>query len=493
MQEENGKSKINSLIIFLRVVFLLYLFYRYFHLEYKQFKFYPIIFLSLWYIIIILFHKLQISRKKITTVIISIDSILVFLFLIKFGLFDAILSLTFPILELSFKPASQRLVITIITFLTMTLFQGYQNRFDFIFLKLREFHFGIFYLFVLIGWSYSIELYLRQLTQSKMLLNLIEIGQRLTKALTHEKIFEIFSNIIKNIFQYSGFAMYIVEDNESPMLKLCAVDIPHIQTLSDCSIELQNSVLTLSIKERRAILVEDLLQIEEVVIPKDKHLRSIAVIPINFEERVLGVFFIAHSSPGFLKDEDLKILSILANQSAVCLRNVELHKNVSILAITDSLSGLYTQGYFLEQLNNFIIRAKHEKKQLSVIILDVDFFKQVNDTYGHPQGDLLLRQMSGLIKEETRGVSLAARYGGDEFCVILFDTDKTSGVVTAERIRTAIEQYEFVLRGKTVRITISGGVATYPEDAITRKELIQKADDFLYKAKQSGRNRICVG
>lgn len=508
MQEEAGKKRLTLFLIFLRTLFLLYFYYRYFRpnliiIENKQLAFYILVFLAFWDTIIMslsgifipdrFLSKLKISRKKVAAVIVAVDLVFVFSLAIKFGFLDAILALTFPILELGFESLAPRITIAGITFIAIVLSHGYKGGFDFAFLKSHEVYFSTFYLFVLLGWSYTTELYSRQITQSKMLVNLLEIGTRLAKALTYEKVFEIFSKIIQSIFHYSGFAMYLLEEGEPSMLRVRAVDSPYSQPLSDCSIEIRDSVLSLSAKEKRAVLVEDLLLVEEVVIPKERHLRSIAVMPIIFEGKVLGVFFVAHSSPGFLMDEDLRILSILANHAAICLRNVELHEHASLLAITDSLSGLYTQRYFLEQLDNFLIRVKHESKQLSVIILDVDFFKQVNDTYGHPQGDLLLRQMSGIIKEAVRNVDLAARYGGDEFCVILFDTDKTAGIVTAERIRAAVEQYEFVLKGQIVRITISGGVATYPEDCQTRKDLIQKADDFLYEAKQSGRNKVCAG
>ncbi|MCL4513158.1 MAG: GGDEF domain-containing protein, partial [Candidatus Eremiobacteraeota bacterium] len=133
---------------------------------------------------------------------------------------------------------------------------------------------------------------------------------------------------------------------------------------------------------------------------------------------------------------------------------------------------------------------KYNNLPLSTIILDVDHFKVVNDTYGHPQGDALLRQLGAVIKTVTRASDIVCRYGGDEFMIILPETNRIGAVLVAERVRQTVEEYEFVLGSKIVHITISGGVASFPEDIETKKDLIDKTDQALYKSKQSGRNKI---
>jgi diguanylate cyclase (GGDEF)-like protein len=160
------------------------------------------------------------------------------------------------------------------------------------------------------------------------------------------------------------------------------------------------------------------------------------------------------------------------------------------MAITDIVSGLYTHGYMQDALEREFRRCKYENLPLSTIILDVDHFKIVNDTYGHPQGDALLRQLGAVIKTVTRSSDIVCRYGGDEFMVILPETNRIGTVLVAERIRQAVEEYEFVLGSKIVHITISGGVASFPEDITTKKELIDKTDQALYQSKQGGRNKI---
>ncbi|MBM3465710.1 MAG: GGDEF domain-containing protein [Armatimonadetes bacterium] len=125
------------------------------------------------------------------------------------------------------------------------------------------------------------------------------------------------------------------------------------------------------------------------------------------------------------------------------------------------------------------------------MILDVDFFKKINDHHGHPQGDALLRQLGGILRESTGAHDVLCRYGGDEFTVTMPGTNRIGALVIAERIREGIEQYEFVLGGQIVHVTVSGGVASFPEDADTSKELVERADQAMFQAKQRGRNKVC--
>src|SRR5581483_4211391 len=219
--------------------------------------------------------------------------------------------------------------------------------------------------------------------------------------------------------------------------------------------------------------------------------RAAMVAPLMFEDDAIGAIFIAHGNAGVYTDTIFKLFAMLANQVALAVRNVQLHKTTATLAITDSLSGLFTHGYFQEHLGKEVIQSKYSKNPLSLMIIDVDFFKKVNDTYGHPQGDALLKQLGSVIKQVVRPTDVVCRYGGDEFTVTMLGTNRISAVVIAERIRQTVEDYEFVLGNQIGHVTVSGGVASFPEDAETKKELIEKSDAAMYESKHKGRNRIC--
>jgi diguanylate cyclase (GGDEF)-like protein len=158
-------------------------------------------------------------------------------------------------------------------------------------------------------------------------------------------------------------------------------------------------------------------------------------------------------------------------------------------SITDRLTGLFNYSYFLDELQREQARAERSNSHFSLIIFDLDFFKQVNDTYGHEKGNLLLKEVAGILKANARKMDIVARYGGEEFVVLMPDS-KGSEMEVADRIRKKIEETEFFgIADKPIRITISGGVCTYPKDARSLDELMDKADRGLYFAKTCGRNR----
>lgn len=163
------------------------------------------------------------------------------------------------------------------------------------------------------------------------------------------------------------------------------------------------------------------------------------------------------------------------------------------LAILDELTGLYNRREFNLQLKNELERSQRYSHSFSLVILDIDHFKKLNDTYGHQAGDLALRSISALLKQEFRALDLVARYGGEEFIVILPETISTRAYSVAERIRQLISSHALVINEKqTINVTLSGGVATFPTDGNTQEALVYAADQALYTAKRSGRNQIVV-
>jgi diguanylate cyclase (GGDEF)-like protein len=164
------------------------------------------------------------------------------------------------------------------------------------------------------------------------------------------------------------------------------------------------------------------------------------------------------------------------------------------LAITDGLTSLYNYRYFKEQLLQELNRAQRHKLNISVVMIDIDHFKQYNDKNGHPAGDLVLKEIAYLLKANIRNIDLAARYGGEEFSLILIETDKSPAGIVAEKIRKLVEEHGFAYESSQPdgKLTISTGVATFPEDGEDFDTLVSQADQRLYRAKEAGRNLIFV-
>jgi diguanylate cyclase (GGDEF)-like protein len=177
----------------------------------------------------------------------------------------------------------------------------------------------------------------------------------------------------------------------------------------------------------------------------------------------------------------------------------EFQQQIHRLLAHDELTGLLTSKSFFSELRREASRADDEARPFCVLMMDVDHFKRVNDTYGHLVGSETLEQIGGLIKAALRVGDVAARFGGEEFAAFLLEADYAQGLVAAERVRAAIEKHEFptVRKGstgelKTHHLTISLGVAAFPDDARDPIELVELADSALYRAKHNGRNRICA-
>ena len=192
-----------------------------------------------------------------------------------------------------------------------------------------------------------------------------------------------------------------------------------------------------------------------------------------------------------LAQEHHEKFTILGQQFALALRRIKLYHEIERIAITDSLTELHTRRYATERFQEELKRSQMRDITLSFMMMDVDYFKTFNDQYGHLMGDQILREVGKLIRENIREIDIAGRFGGEEFCVILPDTDRAGARYAAERIRQAVESSSIKAYDAEVKITVSLGVSTYPQDGTQIEELIDKADWALYRAKREGRNRIC--
>ena len=181
-----------------------------------------------------------------------------------------------------------------------------------------------------------------------------------------------------------------------------------------------------------------------------------------------------------------------SGQDVLAIEYALLYERARQMAITDRLTGLYNFGYFLERLKEERLRAERYHRLLSLVILDLDFFKIYNDSNGHPAGNEVLKKIATILKQEAREVDIVARYGGEEMVLILPETSRKRAAELAERIRQRVAEtlFDHMQSNPLGKITISAGVATFPVDADNEEELIKKADSSLYQAKSQGRNRV---
>jgi two-component system cell cycle response regulator len=217
---------------------------------------------------------------------------------------------------------------------------------------------------------------------------------------------------------------------------------------------------------------------------------SHAYIPLTAQKKVIGMLALfQYQSPAFVRDAQV-ILGLVQNQVTIVIDNARLYEAARQLAITDGLTKIYNHRFFQELFEKEYKRSDRYNTIFSLIMLDIDHFKKVNDTYGHLCGDEILKGLANLIKSCLRSMDIVARYGGEEFAVLLPETNGAEAYQTAERIRRSVEETTFMGTKAGLKVTVSQGVAAYPSmDVHDRQDLIAKADAALYEAKEKGRNR----
>ncbi len=217
---------------------------------------------------------------------------------------------------------------------------------------------------------------------------------------------------------------------------------------------------------------------------------SIIVLPLVTADLCLGTLTLVVKQIKVFNPEVIAMLTVIATQIAVSLENGLMYDTVQEMATTDGLTGLTNHRTFQTKFSEMLARAGRYQRPTSVLLCDVDHFKAVNDTYGHPVGDEVLRQVAAVIKKAVREVDIPARYGGEEFAVVLEETDLTGAMQLAERIRTDVANVVVETEQGALSVTISIGVATAPVEGTERGVLIERADSALYVAKENGRDQV---
>ncbi len=248
-------------------------------------------------------------------------------------------------------------------------------------------------------------------------------------------------------------------------------------------------------KEHNMLILDEEIQRHEHL--KKEGFEIFVVMPVVVKGAVRGWFCLGARKRIEPEFDLVTFLNLLGAKLSLLLERQVLYEEVRELSLTDPLTGLRNVRYFYDTIEREVKRASRYGEVFSVVIFDIDNFKDVNDTYGHQTGDDVLKELAGILKGQCRRADVLARYGGEEFVMLLPRTDRDSALQVAERIREAVQRHTFseeaLLRDgmkKALKITISGGVATFPEDGQTVRELLYRADMALYRAKALGKARV---
>ena len=214
--------------------------------------------------------------------------------------------------------------------------------------------------------------------------------------------------------------------------------------------------------------------------------RAVLATPLVVERRIVGILYVNDFKTKKFRSEDLSLFSLLSIYAALTIDRVKSIEEMRLLSITDGLTGLYNQRYLMEQLQKEVDRASRHDHHVSVIMIDVDRFKNYNDKFGHLEGNKVLRLVAAMLKKALRISDTASRFGGEEFCLILPEVGKAGARTLAKRLLKEIEGSKM----PHTKVTVSGGIATFPEDGDNYIKLLKVADERLYKSKKGGRNKV---
>jgi len=262
----------------------------------------------------------------------------------------------------------------------------------------------------------------------------------------------------------------------------------HPKALDELSAEFIKKV----VKQQEPIIIKDVAKRDDYL-PLNEKTRGLMIVPMVAHGRVKGVLVAESIIPDRFKEKDIQIITVIARSGAIGLENAHLHRKTQELTIVDELTGAFNYRHFVKKLEEEKRRSRRYGSALSLIMVDIDWFKKLNDNFGHEAGNLVLKQLSETIKKCIRDVDIFSRYGGEEFAIILPQTPLRDARAIGERIRQEVELIDFIIgENQTTNITVSIGLTSFPENGKSQEELVSVADRALYHAKGDGRNQVCV-
>jgi diguanylate cyclase (GGDEF)-like protein len=331
------------------------------------------------------------------------------------------------------------------------------------------------------------RLYARSQEHLQVMTTLQSISHTVTSSLELDEILNNVLQLLHDSFGYTYASIYLFDGDVLHM----GAQLGYPQDMLIPEISINEGVIGRTARIRKTQFVRD-ISLDSDFLRASYDVRCEIAVPLLKEDDVLGVLNV-ESGHELLTENDVNLLNALAGSVAIAIDNARLHAEVKQMAMTDVISGLANRRAFDEILEAELVRASRYQHPLSLIILDLDSFKEYNDKWGHPAGDVRLREVANLLRLNVRDPDVAARYGGEEFAIILPNTSKHGAMQLAERLRYSAEESAPQKNEEGCPIpgyTLSLGVATFPEDATSIQDILLMADNAELIAKRLGKNRV---
>jgi diguanylate cyclase (GGDEF)-like protein len=325
-----------------------------------------------------------------------------------------------------------------------------------------------------------------ELEKSQALLsNIYETTRALSGILELEKLLEEILNVANRIFRLQKCQIYLTNLAADCLYLYASLGNGNKRIFEKPPMHVRDTSPLMEVGDRTALF-------KQLNFGNRENGSEFLDIPLVSRGKLIGIMRVVTEKGMIPSERERHLLMIFANSTAVAIDNSLLHKKTEELTITDGLTELFNYRYFRNKLADELRRADRYRQRFSLLMMDLDHFKRINDEYGHQTGNIVLREIGGIIKQCIRDVDVVARYGGEEFVVILPQTGDNDALAIAERIRSTVENSYFssAQGQRDIQLTVSIGAASYPDGVHTIEKLLEKVDKALYRAKAEGRNRI---
>ena len=323
-----------------------------------------------------------------------------------------------------------------------------------------------------------------------------DVAKALTSSLDLDSILQTIMEKMAEYFRPDTWSLLMVDDERDELYFAIAVGTAS-EALKNIRLKVGEGIAGHVAKHGERLVVPDVMNDPRFAKRIDEmtkwETRSIVCFPVQSRLRVLGVIQLVNVDMAHFGDQEIFFLRSLCDYAAIAIENARAVEKIQELTITDDCTGLYNARHLYKTLETEVYRSSRFGYEFTVVFIDLDHFKQVNDTNGHLVGSKLLAEIGYLIKAQLRLIDYAFRYGGDEFVVLLPQTGKYSALVVAKRLRDSLRTSMFCKEeGLNLNVRASMGVATYPHDAKTPHDIIRQADEMMYLVKNTSRDNIGI-